>query len=73
MSVDKPTETTRENSSEKSAEGSLDKVELFAKLLRVQYPMSQEAATTKVEEENGSKIGYHERMDSLIKKYEDEL
>jgi hypothetical protein len=73
MSADKSPETTSENSSEKSVEGSLDKKELFSKLLRVQYPMSQEAPVTKFEEEDLSNIAYRQWIDELIEKYKDEL
>ena len=73
MSEDKSSAKGSEHSSEKSAESSLDKKELFAKLFRVQYPMSQEAPVTKLEEDDYAKMSYNEQMDALIKKYEDEL
>ena len=73
MSVDKSNENGSDHSSEKSTEGPLDKKELFAKLFRVQYPMSQEAPVTKLEEDDYAKMSYKEQMNALIKKYEDEL
>ena len=73
MPADKSPETTSENSSEKSVEGSLDKKELFSKLFRVQYPMSQEAPVPTVDEADLSDLAYRQRIDELIKKHEDEL
>jgi hypothetical protein len=73
MSADKLPETTSENSSEKSVEGSRDKKELFSKLFRVQYPMSQEAPVPKVDEADLSDRAYRQWIDELIKKHEDEL
>jgi len=69
MSGDK----SNEKSTEKSAVGLLDKKALFSKLVRVQYPMAQDAPSPEVEEEDYSKMGYRQQMDALIKKYEDEL
>lgn len=46
---------------------------LFANLLKVQYPMAQEAPSPEPGPQKASNQGYLAHMDSLIKQYEDEL
>ena len=49
------------------------KQQLFANLLKVQYPMAQEAPSPEPGPQKASNQGYLAHMDSLIKQYEDEL
>ena len=49
------------------------KQQLFANLLKVQYPMSQEASSPEPAPQKASDQGYRAHMASLIKQYEDEL
>ena len=52
---------------------STDPKQLFANLLKVQYPMSQDEPSATPEPHQDSNRAYHAHMDSLIKQYEDEL
>jgi hypothetical protein len=52
---------------------SIEPQKLFANLLKVQYPMSQEAPSPEPGPQKDLDQGYRAHMASLIKQYEDEL
>ena len=63
----------RESGDMSSSTTQKTKQQLFANLLKVQYPMAQEAPSPEPGPQKASDQGYLAHMDSLIKQYEDEL
>ena len=47
------------------------KKQLFANLLKVQYPMSQDEQSQMPAQPQDSMSGYHAHMEALIEKYQD--
>lgn len=61
----------RESGDMSSSTTQKTKQQLFANLLKVQYPMSQDEPSAKPEQQQDLMHGYHAHMEALIDKYQD--